>query len=162
MSYDEREDRREHEHDQLDLVIDVGPHLSHLLKRLFPKQRPGQPRVVFIKAAYEGGPIVEGESIMALTLTDVQKVTLSIEEDDAAGNPVPFTTPPVWGTSDATLLTVTADDATGKTATATAVGPLGSAQANVSVDGLTGTLDVTVTASAGTTLNISVGTPTAK
>jgi hypothetical protein len=106
---------------------------------------------------------------MALILTDVQKVGLSIAPVDAKGNPAPVDGVPTWGTSDASILTVT-PAADGMSAEALAVGPVGTAQVNVSADAdlgtgittITGTLDVQVTASQATALDITAGTPEAQ
>lgn len=97
------------------------------------------------------------------TLTDIQKVTVTLEELDAAGNPVPFDfqTPPTWQSSDATVVTVTPAD-NGATAVVATTGKLGSAE--VTVKGTTadnreitgiGTLDVAT--SAPTTFRLRFG-----
>lgn len=101
-----------------------------------------------------------------LVVTDVQKVTLSIAPVDAKGNPAPVDGVPTWAVSDATLATIT-PAADGLSAVVTASGPLGTFQANVSADAdlgagtttITGTLDIQVTASQATSLNIAAGTP---
>lgn len=101
-----------------------------------------------------------------LTLTDIQKVHLTIAPVDAAGNPAPVDGIPSWSSSDESVLTVSAA-ADGMSADAVTVGPLGNAQVNVSADAdlgegietLTGTLDVEVVASQATSLGISAGVP---
>lgn len=100
---------------------------------------------------------------MSFTLTDVQKVSLSIAPVDAAGNPAPVETV-AWTSSDEKVLTVVAA-ADGLSAVATAVGPLGTAQVTVSADAqigdgvttITGVLDVNVVASQATALGITAG-----
>ncbi len=106
------------------------------------------------------------DNIKMLLLTDVQKATLSIAPVDAKGNPAPVDGAPSWSVSDPTLLDIApADD--GLSAVVTARGPLGSGQVNVQADAdlgagvttIAGTLDVTVSASQATTLNIAAGAP---
>jgi len=106
------------------------------------------------------------EGAIMLQLTDVQKCTLSIQPLDAVGNPASVDGTPSWSVSDSSVLAI--EPATdGLSAVVTAVGPLGTAQVNVSADAdlgsgvttLTGALDVSVAASAATTLNISTGVP---
>lgn len=102
---------------------------------------------------------------MALQLTDIQKVTLSISAVSAAGNPAPIENA-VWASSNPAVLTVVASS-DGLSAIATTVGPLGNAQVQVSADArigaeeilLQGVLDVEVIASEATALNIAAGTP---
>lgn len=102
---------------------------------------------------------------MSLTLTDSQKVALSVSFVDKKGNPAPVEGAPAWSVSDDTLLGLTvADDGTASVA---AVGPLGTAQVTVSADadlgeGVTtifGTLDIDVIAGAAVTANIAAGAP---
>ena len=106
---------------------------------------------------------------MSLVLTDEQKVTLSIQPKTAAGNPAPVDGIPIWSSSDETILAVvSAPD--GLSATATTVGPVGSAQVNVSADAdlgagvrtLTAILDVQVIAAEAVSLAINAGTPELK
>ena len=70
---------------------------------------------------------------MALVLTDLEKVSLSVAFTTAAGNPAVVDGIPVWGTSDETILSVVAAE-DGLTAVVTTVGPLGSAQVSVTAD----------------------------
>jgi hypothetical protein len=105
-----------------------------------------------------------------LILTDSQQVPLTVGFTDKAGNPATVDGAPVWSSSDPTVLTVTADDATGLTATAVATGKLGTAQVNVTADAdlspnvanISNVLDVTVQAGAAVAANISPGTPVEK
>jgi hypothetical protein len=102
---------------------------------------------------------------MAIQLTDIQKVALSISAVDAAGNPAPIETVS-WVSSDTNILTVEAS-ADGLSAVATTVGPLGTAQVQVTADvrmgvgevNLQGILDVEVIASEAVALNIAAGVP---
>lgn len=106
---------------------------------------------------------------MALVLTDVQKVQLSISPTSAAGNPAPVDGVPVWASSDETVLVVTASE-DGMSAEAVTTGKLGKAQVNVSADAdlgegvktITGVLDVEVKVSEAVSLTVSAGTPTDK
>lgn len=105
-----------------------------------------------------------------LVLTATQDCILSLgATTDKKGNPAPIdeSTPPVWSSTNTDLLTV-APSGDGKTATVSAVGPIGTAQAQVSVDlqvgdgvvpGI-GVLDVEITAGLAATVNIVPGTPT--
>lgn len=103
-----------------------------------------------------------------LALTDIQHAPLAISAVDAAGNPATLPAGAVtWASADPTIATVTAST-DGLTADVAAVGPLGNVQVTVSVlvdaalPPLTGTLDVTVTASAAATIQITAGVPVAK
>ena len=106
---------------------------------------------------------------MALLLTDMQKVALSVTFTDAAGNPAVVDGAPVWASSDSSVLTVDSS-VDGLSAVATAVGPLGQAQVSVTADadlgvGLTaiaGTLDVTVVASEAVSAGLTAGVPEPK
>jgi hypothetical protein len=106
---------------------------------------------------------------MALVLTDIQKVELSISPSSAAGNPALVDGAPVWETSDPTVVTL--DVATdGLSAVAVTTGKLGSARVSVTADAdlgtgvktLSGVLDVEVKASEAVSLAVSAGTPTDK
>lgn len=102
------------------------------------------------------------------TLKDTQKVTVTLEEIDAAGNRVPadFTATPVWQSSDPTIVTVSpATD--GVSADVATTGKLGTAQ--VRVDGttasgrqITGIGDIEVVTSEATTISLKFGTPVDK
>jgi len=102
---------------------------------------------------------------MAIQLTDIQRVLLSISAIDAAGNTAPIENA-AWVSSNPAVLTVTAD-ASGLSAIAETVGPLGNAQVQVSADArigegevlLQGVLDVEVIASEATALTVAAGTP---
>jgi len=103
---------------------------------------------------------------MALILTDVQKVSLSIQPVSAAGNPAPVDGAPVWSSSAPDVVTVTAAP-DGMSAVAVTTGKLGTAQISVSADAdlgagvttITGTLDLEVQASQAVSLNVTAGAP---
>jgi hypothetical protein len=105
---------------------------------------------------------------MAFILTDIQHVAVTLEADDAAGNAVAFDfpTPPVWTSTDETVLTVS-PNADGSNADVRSTGKLGSAQVNVAgtlSDGtpITGVGDFSVVTSAATTIKLVPGTPETK
>ena len=101
-----------------------------------------------------------------LLITDSQKCALAIAIVDRKGNPASVDGVPAWSSSDATLLTVEAG-ADGLSAVVTAVGPLGTAQVNVTADAdlgggvkpIAGVLDVQVVGGEAASVNISAGTP---
>jgi hypothetical protein len=103
------------------------------------------------------------------TLKDNQNATVTLEVDDIVGNPVTgstFPSPPVWQSSDPTVVTVTpADD--GLSALVDTTGKLGTAQIRVdgvTTDGrtLTGIGDTEVVTSGATTFKLVFGTPVDK
>jgi hypothetical protein len=105
----------------------------------------------------------KGLTMASLQLTDIQHDSLALQAADAAGNPAPLPAGSVtWGTSDPTILAVTPSD-DGMSADVAAAGPLGTAQVTVAValdSGiLNGSLDVTVVASAASTIQIVPGVP---
>lgn len=110
---------------------------------------------------------IKGAQHMSLVLTDNQQVTLTIAPVDVKNNPAPVDGVPTWSSSDATIVAVT-PAADGMSAVAVAVGPIGTAQVNVSADAdlgagvttISGTLDVQVQAGNAVSLGISAGTPT--
>ena len=69
---------------------------------------------------------------MALTLTDIQMVSLGVNPKSAAGNPASIESP-VWSTSDESIVTVNVDG-TGLNAVVTTTGKLGSAQVKFECD----------------------------
>lgn len=106
---------------------------------------------------------------MALVLTDLEKVSLSVAFTTAAGNPAVVDGVPVWGTSDETILSVVAAE-DGLSAVVTTVGPLGGAQVSVTADAdlgeglkpLVGVLDVTVVGSEAVFAIVAAGVPELK
>lgn len=110
----------------------------------------------------------QGTFDMALTITDIQKVPYTLQEKDAAGNPVPtsFATPPTWTTSDPTILTVT-PSADGTSAVVESTGKLGTAQVRADMtndagEPIIGLADLEIVVSAGTTVELVAGTPVNK
>jgi hypothetical protein len=75
----------------------------------------------------------QGTPHMAQTLTDIQRVSVTLEADDAAGNAVAFDfpTPPTWASSDDSIVTVS-PSADGSNASVVTTGKLGNAQITVS------------------------------
>jgi hypothetical protein len=104
---------------------------------------------------------------MALVLTDSQQAPLQINPTTKKGNPAPIDGDPVWGTSDAEVVTLEVDPTDAKKVVAKATGKLGTAQVNVSVDAdmgsgfeeLVGLLDVEVVAGKAATVGIEAGAP---
>lgn len=110
----------------------------------------------------------QGNPPMALILTDIQHVAVTLEADDAAGNAVAFDfpTPPTWSSSDPSIATVS-PNADGSNADVATTGKLGDVQISVSgVDGagdtITGLLDITVVTSRATTFKLVAGIPADK
>lgn len=123
------------------------------------------PRFRFKVGPVETLNLPQGTFDMALTLKDNQHVSASLQEFDAAGNPVPtaFDTPPTWSSSDPTVITVT-PNADGVNADIAATGKLGSAQVRVDATNdagqpIVGLGDIDVVVGAGTTVGITFGTP---
>lgn len=103
---------------------------------------------------------------MALILTDLQQVRLSVAFADAVGNAASVVDVPAWDVSDVTLLELVSVDADGMGAVVAAAGPLGDAQVHVHANGaadgsdpVTGVLDVTVVASQATAAVVAAGAP---
>jgi len=97
---------------------------------------------------------------MTTVITDLQKFTLTVTELNAAGAQVAIGGVPAWISSDdgVAALSVASD---GLSAVVSSVRP-GSASITVSVDGLTATEYVSVTASPGVQLVLTASTPEAK
>jgi hypothetical protein len=108
---------------------------------------------------------VQGNAKMALTLSVVQQVTLSIHPVDARGNSAPIDGVPVWSVSDPTIATLTPTD-DGLSATLVAL-TIGHEQVTVSADArlgsdvstISGVLEVDVVAAEAVTLGITAGEP---
>jgi hypothetical protein len=106
----------------------------------------------------------KNNTMATLQLEDNQECPLSIQADDAAGNPTTLPAGSVaWASSNTAVATVT-PSADGSTAVVAAAGQLGTAQvsvqASVASGPISGTLDVTVVAGAAATIQIVTGTPT--
>lgn len=104
-----------------------------------------------------------GTPVADKTITDIETVTMTLEEEDAAGNAVPFDlpTPPTWTSSDETVATVEVST-DGSSARAVTTGKLGTTQIKVVgelVDGraITGLGDLEVVTSAPTTFKLKFG-----
>jgi hypothetical protein len=125
---------------------------------------PEKPEIRFA-IHIEGGFLIKGDD-MALTLTAVQQVGVSVSAVDAKGNPAPVENVQ-FSSSDEAILTVTVDPTDPTKATAVAVGTTGTAQVKVQADAdigegiknLTGLLDVEVVAAEAVSLGIAAGTP---
>lgn len=106
---------------------------------------------------------------MAFILTADQQVGLSFSATDKYSNPAGIDGSPAWASSDESKVTVTAG-ADGKTATAVAVGPAGTAQISVRADAdmgdgmreVVGVLDIEVIAGEASLIALSAGTAEAK
>lgn len=104
---------------------------------------------------------------MALTLTDIQQVSLGVSPKSAAGNPAPIENP-IWSVSDSEILTLYVGD-DGLTVTAVSTGKLGSCQVMFECDSKIGegeapllaVLDVNVVASEAVNISIVSGSPIA-
>ena len=109
---------------------------------------------------------IKGHHKMALTLSVIQQVTLSITPVDAKGNPAPVDGVPMWSLSvpDVATLTPAAD---GLSATLVAM-TLGHEQVTVSADArfgpevvtISGVLEVDVVTAEAVSLGIIAGEPT--
>lgn len=105
---------------------------------------------------------------MSLVLKDDQKCALSIVPLDAAGNPAPVDANPVWaakGANPEILALIPSED--GLSCQVVTVGPLGTAQVEVTADALigegvvplVGLLDVEVVGGQAVSLSINAGAP---
>jgi hypothetical protein len=98
--------------------------------------------------------ITGGSKIMFQMTDDAAGAALSLTLTDSKGNPTTPASPPIWTESSAGALLSLSVGADGTTATIVPVGPLGTAQVNVTVEGdptpgkdtHTGSLSVTVVA----------------
>jgi hypothetical protein len=110
---------------------------------------------------------ITGVGNMSLTMTDTQKVSLTISPLDARGNPARVDGIPTWAASDPALLLVLPEPS-GLGAVAIAIGGLGNAQVTVTADvdlgagvrEITGILDITIVGGEAVELGIVAGTPT--
>ena len=97
---------------------------------------------------------------MSSQITDLEKFTLTVTELNAAGAPVSIGGVPAWASSNDAVasLSMASDGLTAVVAS----GVPGTATIVVSVDGLSTTWDVTVTASPGVTLVLTASPAEAK
>jgi len=110
----------------------------------------------------------ERDTSMSLQLTDLQKVTLTANTKNAAGNKVPVDSP-TWVSSDPAIVSISAADTDPLSAVATALGPVGSAKISFSCFGSAGDvvalhseLEINVIPSALTSVIIEAGEPVSK
>lgn len=104
-----------------------------------------------------------------LILTDEQQVALTAAFKTAKGNDARVDGTPTWRSSDEAIITVT-PAADGLSATAVAVGPLGTAQVSVEADAdlgegtrlITGVLDIEVRAAEAVVAIVNAGAPETK
>ncbi len=151
---------------RVDLGLALLREINHKLDRLL-SHPPVRFELVFGQPQTRTN-LPQGTTPMATTLKDTEHVSVTLTEKDAAGNPVPFDlpTPPVWTSSDDTIVTVSLN-ADGSIADVATTGKLGDAQITVSAtlaDGrtITGIGNVTVVAGDATTFELTFGTPAAK
>lgn len=136
-----------------------------LLWRVGPiRERPNGPQTAPVNDRQR---LFSKECELMLLMTDSQQADLSIQPVDRKGNPAPVEGVS-WSSSDDTIVTVTVDATDPTKAVVKAVGPLGSAQVNVTADArigegtvdIAGVLDVTIVAGEAVSVQISAGTPT--
>ncbi len=111
-----------------------------------------------------------GELLMAFSMTDSQQVDVTIKPVDKKGQPAPLDGVPEWSTDNTDVLSLK-PSADGLTCTVIAVGPLTApdtpARVTVKADAdmgsgttpIIGTLDITITGGAATTITLTPGTP---
>ena len=116
-----------------------------------------------MRIVYPNGSYFEGEMPMAFQVADNGSFTASISPVDVKGNPAKVESV-VWASSDPAIMTVVPDATDPMKAVFTAVGPLGTAQVQVSADAdlgagvttINGTADVEVIASQAVALNVNL------
>lgn len=107
----------------------------------------------------------QGLTFMALTLSTIQKVSLSIQPVDAKGHPAPVDGIPTWTVVNESIASIVVSD-DGMSAVLSATAP-GQTQVGVHADArlgpdvltIDGLLDVTVLPAEATTLEITAGLP---
>lgn len=103
---------------------------------------------------------------MALTMTDSQVAKATVKIVDKKGQPAPTDGPPTWSTDNSDMVAL-APAADGLSCDVAAVAPLGSCKVFVHADAdlgsgsvdIIGTLDVTITGGAATTVTIDTAPP---
>lgn len=138
--------------DRFNRLCYVTEQNHQLLTKIWHVLRPTRINIVFSSK----GKILP----MPVSLTDIQSVSASIDEADAAGNPVPVSDPTAlaWTVSDATVvgLTVNTDGSVVLKGL-----KVGTSQVAVTdpANGLSAQDTITVTADVATALVIKFGTP---
>ena len=140
--------------------IEQGEQLERILVAV-----EAQPAVGFVFTVEIEGQITEGAT--AITMTNSQQASATIQPVDKKGQPAPVDGVPVWASSDETIITVESA-ADGLSAVVKAVGPLGAAKVSVTADadlgtGVTsifGSLDVTITQGQAVGITITLGEAT--
>ena len=97
---------------------------------------------------------------MSSTITDLEKITLTVAELNSIGQPVPFVEIPQWASSVPSVAQIDVSE-DGAVAVVTSLAA-GTTRLTVTVDSLTGLYDVTVTSSPGVQLFITPGLPEPK
>lgn len=127
------------------------------------RRRRRQPYLIIVLS---GGELVIKEGKVAATITDIQKVTATIQVVDAMGNPASVEGIPAWSSDDVSIVAVAqADD--GMSAVISSVGPIGNAIVTVTADAdlgegvttINSDLLVDVIASQATGIIITPGVP---
>lgn len=111
-----------------------------------------------------GRPPLHAERLITVQLTADQQVSLSVTAEDAYGNPVDITgATAIWSSSDGTIVDVV-PDADSLSATAVAVGPVGTAAITVAnqAGSVQGSLAIDVIAGEVAEIVVTAGTPEAK
>ncbi len=93
-----------------------------------------RPRTVVVPPQPRRTSMVAAESEITVQLTADQQVSLSISGEDRYGNSVDITGDTVWTSSDPSIVTVTQAQFDPASATASAVGPLGTVAITVTND----------------------------
>lgn len=114
---------------------------------------------------YKGWPLV-GETLMALSMTDNQYVTLTPVFVGKKGNPGVVDGIPVWLVDNPNVLALE-PAADGKSCKVSSVGPLGSAKVSLTADAdlgegvkeIAGTFDFDIVASAAVTVELKADSP---
>ena len=122
---------------------------------------------LLLTARFSSGLTVTGE-LTAMNLQDDQKVKLTLNPKDSAGNSASLDGAPQWSSSDTSIVTVT-PSADGLSAEVVS-GNLGTATITVTADAdlgagvkpLTASMDFTVIGGEATALGLTVGTPEPK
>jgi hypothetical protein len=136
------------------------------LRRVCITPLPARPKLIVEALSFPDGIKVEGE-IRMTTMKATQEVTAGpVAAVDAQGNPALLDGPPIWTSSDETILTVE-PAADGLNALIKAAGAVGAAQIRVDgdadtgagVETLTAILEFEILAGKAVGLSVAVGTP---